>query len=244
LATAIGAELAARDAALAHPPEPSIGYFGRLNTAAKKLIVNANRIADAYAVNEAVPFNFRVLAAQLGQDGAAIGIISSNYTLLSNEMKSKIADFIAAAQGVAKAINDGAFLVATARVQQELLSFFETEQSACPLPREPEMRLLDDQQHAYRAHAAEGLQDIAKKIEGVQQTCSDMTRLAAGLEVTRIMGKVECSRHTSVKDRLDELLNDLESFQKTIADALKEIERTNHAIRVEAQGLIAHARAA
>ena len=244
MAAALGAELVARDAHLAHPIDNAIQQFDRLNKTAQALLTRADVIAEAYAANESVPFNFRVLAAQLGQEGAAIGIISSNYSLLSDQMRTIVTAFTAAARDVRRAVNDGYFLVCAARVQRELLAFFQQEAHACPLPREPEMLLLDRQQGEYRALAAEGLQEIAKKIAGFQQACVEMTRLAAGLEVTRIMGKVECSRHTSVKERTDELLNDLETFQKTIAAALKEIERLNQLIHTGTNSLLANARAA
>jgi hypothetical protein len=106
------------------------------------------------------------------------------------------------------------------------------------------MELLNQQQQEYRARATASLQDIARKIDGFHQACIDMSRLVAGLDVTRIMGKVECSRHTSVKDRLDELLGDLEGFQRTIGVALKEIDRMNQFILAETRGLLAAAQAA
>ena len=243
MAAALNAELSARDAQLGRPVDPTLAPFARLGETAKALIEKADHIADVYAANESVPFNFRVLAAQLGQDGAAIGIISSNYTMLSNEMKDILGRFIASAKRVTAAINDGAFLVATARVQRELLAFFKVEENACPLPRDPEMQLLDEQQHAYRAHARVSLAAIAKEADGFQQACGEMNRLTAGLDVTRIMGKVECARHTAVKDRLDELLSDLEAFQRSVSTTLKEIDRMNNSVRAEAKSLIDRAAA-
>lgn len=245
MATALGAELAARDAQLKRPIDGAIRQFDQLSKSAEALIARADVIAATYAANENVPFNFRVLAAQLGQGGAAIAIISSNYSLLSNEMRTIVTAFSDSAREVRRAVYDGYFLICAARVQRELLEFFhDEEQQACPLPREQEMLLLDRQQSAYRAMAAEGLLEIARKITGFQQACIEMTRLAAGLEVTRIMGKVECARHASVKDRTDELLHDLEAFQKTIAAALKEIERLNQFIGAEVSGILAGAKAA
>lgn len=244
MAAALGKELAARDEALDHPADRAIAMFDDLLVTAAALLKQAEIIAEAYAVNESVPFNFRVLAAQLGQEGAAIAIISSNYTMLSAEMKTILAGFIASARDVAMAINEGYFLVSTARVQRELLTFFASEAEAGPLPREAEMASLDRQQREYGLKAAQGLQEIARTVRGFQQSCVEMTRLAAGLEVTRIMGKVECARHTSVKERTDELLGDLEAFQRTIAGALKEIERMNAHVSSEADGLIAMAQAA
>lgn len=244
MAAALGRELAARDERLGRPRDRSIGQFDELVGTAQSLLKQADIIAAAYASNENVPFNFRVLAAQLGQDGAAIGVISTNYTLLSTEMKSILTEFVDSAQEVFRTINEGYFLACTARVQRELLDFFGTEENSSGLSREQEMLLLDRQQMEYRAKAAAGLTEIARKAAGFKQTCLDMNRLAAALEVTRVMGKVECARHTEVKDRMDELLNDLESFQKTIAAALKELDHMNEHIRREADDLLACAKAA
>jgi hypothetical protein len=244
MATALGKELAARDERLGRPRDRTIEQFDDLLTTAQSLLKQADIIAAAYACNENVPFNFRVLAAQLGQEGAAIGVISTNYTLLSTEMKAILTEFVASAQEVFRTINDGYFLACTARVQREMVEFFRHEELGAGMSREQEMLMLDRQQAEYGARAAAGLLDIARKAAGFQQACLDMNRLAAALEVTRVMGKVECARHTDVKDRMDELLNDLESFQKTIAAALKELDHMNQHIRREADELLAHAKAA
>ena len=58
-----------------------------------------------------------------------------------------------------------------------------------------------------------------------------MTGLATSLEVTRIMGKMESARLSFVKAGLEEFIDDLESFQLTVANGLKEIERLNQGIQ-------------
>lgn len=64
-----------------------------------------------------------------------------------------------------------------------------------------------------------------------------MSRLAAGLEVMRVMGKVECARHLEQRHRMDELLGGLEVFQKAVSAALKAITRMNRDIQREAEAL-------
>jgi aerotaxis receptor len=243
MASALGAELAARDRSLARALDPTIRRFEDLRAAAHVLLSQAGTISAAYIGSENVPFNFRVLAAQLGQDGAAIGVISANYTLLSAEMKNSLDAFIAAARDVSQAINDGYFLSCTARVQREMLERFASEHASDEAARAREMQLLDRQQREYGARAIAGLQGIAREAKHFHQACTEMARLAAGLEVTRIMGKVECSRHARVKDRLDELLCDLDVFQKTVAAALREIEVKNQAIQQQTGALLANAAA-
>lgn len=243
MATALNLELAARGVRIGVRPDPIITTFETLAGTAQRLLTQAQTISEAYLSNETVPFNFRVLAAQLGQDGAAIGVISNNYTLLSEEMRSILALFIEAGTRVHRAINEGSFLASTARIQGEVVDFFAAE-AGNGTGAETEMALLDRQQREYRERTVRGLQEIAKTAAGFRQACLEMTRLAAGLEVTRIMGKVECARHASAKDRLDELLADLELFQRTIAQALKEIARMNDQILSSADSLLERTRAA
>ncbi|MEZ5892965.1 MAG: PAS domain-containing protein [Parvularculaceae bacterium] len=243
MAAALGKELAARDAQLGRQTDETIKQFDKLLVSANSLLKHADRIAGAYELNQIVPTNFRILASQLGQDGAAIGVISNNYAMLSAEMKLILDSFVASANDVVRAINDGYFLVSTARVQREVLDFFQSETGVGGAGREQEMLLLGQQQAAYMARAKAGLLDIAHKADGFRQSCLDMSRLATGLEVMRVIGKVECSRHAAVKDRVDKLLSDLEMFQRTISGALREIAHVNRQIHEETETLIARAAA-
>jgi len=242
MSAALGQEIAARDKALGRQPDATGAMFEALSATAQSLLRQSEIIASAFASYANVPFNFRVLAAQLGREGAAISIISGNYGALSAEMQRVLARFVAAAQDVFRTINDGFFLLGTARMQRELRCFFAEEESegegGTGQSREREMALLDAQQRAYRAKALDGLREISRTAVDFEATCVEMNRLAAGLEVTRVMGKVECARHTHARDRMDELLGDLETFQRTIAAALKEIDTMNRDIQSRADGLL------
>ncbi|MEZ5997223.1 MAG: PAS domain-containing protein [Hyphomonas sp.] len=242
MAAAFGKDLAARDAQLGRPADPTLEHFERLLDSARRLQRQAGRIIDAYKLNEIVPTNFRILASQLGQEGAAIGVISNNYAVLSEEMRSILDTFVSAAKDVERAISDGYFMVATARVQRELVEHFAEE--ADTAANITEMDLLSRQRAAYIARAKAGLQDIGIKVAGFRQSCLEMNRLATGLEVMRVIGKVECSRHVAVKDRVDKLLGDLQIFQRTIAGALLEIGVVNETIETETGLLIEEAEAA
>lgn len=240
MAAALGAELAARDAQLRKSADRCIQAFDGVLEASSGLLEHSSVIAEAYANSENVPFNFRVLAAQLGEDGAAIGIISGNYSQLSMEMKGVLDQFVMAARELRRTINEGYFLASTARVQREMAGFFRAEAADATT----ELAALDLQQQAYSIKARAGLLSITETAAAFRQSCSDMRRLAAGLEVTRTLGKVECSRHVQVNDRLSELLHDLESFQRAIANALKEIDCGNDQIQELSNRLLRELRAA
>jgi aerotaxis receptor len=235
MAAALGRELAARDIALGRPVDRSLRHLEELRSLAEGLLQNAHRMKAAYKQNEIVPTNFRILASQLGQDGDAIGVISNNYVLLSDDMRSVLDLLMRAAYEVQRAINDSYFLLAVARVQCEVANVFRNEGDNNSSPGE--MQRLDRQAADYLLRAKLSLTDIAVKTK-FRDYCLEMNRLATGLEVMRVVGKVECSRHVSVKERVDKLLSDLQTFQMTIAGALQEIDRINLSIETETAALI------
>ncbi|MBU4062849.1 PAS domain-containing protein [Hyphomonas sp.] len=235
MAAALGRELAARDIVLGRPVDQSLRHLDELRGLADGLLQNAHRMKAAYKQNEIVPMNFRILASQLGQDGDAIGVISNNYVLLSDDMRNVLDLLMRAAYEVQRAINDSYFLLAVARVQCEAANVFRNEGDSTSSSEE--MQRLDRQAADYLSRAKLSLTDIAVKTK-FRDYCLEMNRLSTGLEVMRVVGKVECSRHVSVKERVDKLLSDLQTFQMEIASALQEIDRINLSIEAETAALI------
>ncbi len=238
MSTALGQEIAARDNQLGKRPDITISYFEELAKAAQSLLKQAAAIFEAYAENAYVPLNLRVQAAQLGEEGATIGVISNNYNIISADIKLRMDEFIASADEVSKAVNKGFFLVCTAKIQRETLAFFQHETATGETSQDEEIALLDDQRKTYQESAVEGLNAIATQAERFHQSCTEMKRLAAGLEVTRIMGKVESSRLSVDKDGLNDLIDNLEDFQVSISNSLKEIDRVNGCIQRNIQSLL------
>ena len=104
------------------------------------------------------------------------------------------------------------------------------------------MDLLESQQRDYTAKAVAGLREIARTAESFRHDCGSMGQLAAGLEMTRIIGKMECAKQTLARERMEELLAVLDDFQKTTATALKAIGHMNHDMREGISALIAQAK--
>lgn len=244
MAATLSRELAVRDEQLGRRKDRTVALFSNLSESAKALHERASAIAEAYTRNGFVPLNFQIQAVQLGREGASIGEISNNYNTISLEIRRNMDRFMESAGQVVKTVQDGLFLVCTAKVQEELLAFFNKEAPSNGAARDVESALLDAQRQAYRRKARLGLDAIAKQADQFRQDCGEMRRSAAGLEVTRIMGKVECARLTVAKDGLSELLDDLEAFHTTIAGSLKEIDRMNERIQCDTDQLLASQKAA
>ena len=127
MSAALSKELSSRDIALSREHDADVAYFDELAESARSLLRQTESISEAYARNKYVPLNFQVQAAQLGQDGTAISVISNNYNIISAEIKSSLDKFIASAEQVLSVISDGQFLLCTAKVQKEVSDFFRRE---------------------------------------------------------------------------------------------------------------------
>lgn len=237
-AASLSQEVAARDRKIGRAPDDTAVYFDELSHAAEGLLTQAASIFEAYAKNRYVPLNLQVQAAQLGETGATIGVISNNYVVLSEDIKTRMNEFITSAEQVFSTVNQGLFLICTAKIQREMVELFEGAAPSDGASRDVEMPYLELQQKIYRQSAVEGLHAIETQAQHFHQSCVEMKRLAAGLEVTRIMGKIESSRLAVSQESLNQLINDLEVFQTSLAGSLKEIDHMNRRIEKNIQHLL------
>lgn len=231
MAAALGKEMAARNTKLSREEDGALTMFEQLMEKATSILKQADGIFYAYGKNEYVPLNLQVQSARLGDSGATIGVISNNYNIISTEIKNIMNQFMETATQVFATIHGGQFLMCTAKLQQEVVEFFRTEEANEYVNKEQEMHLLESQQKGYMQKALDGMRNIVATAGQFQQDCQDMKRLSSGLEVTRVMGKVESARLPEYNDGLNELIDDLETFQTTISTSLREIEQVSRHIK-------------
>jgi len=103
---------------------------------------------------------------------------------------------------------------------------------------------LLNQQKTYQTKAIEGLGIILSQIEQFHQNCHRMKLLASSLEVIRVIGKVDAARLTGSNGDLNELINDLRTFQTSISESLSKIEQINRHIKYDTQNAIVSLKAA
>lgn len=230
MVSALSHEIIARDKQLKKREDPSINNFNNLVESTKHLLDHTKEIFHNYEGHRHVPLNLQVHAAQLGETGAAIGVISNNYTTIATELQDKMTRFMESGTHVAETIDSGLFLAATARIQREVASVFKQETPNEGASQEKEMINLQQQQQAYSLKAAKGLKDISIKISHFKESCLEMRKLTASLEVTRIMGKIQCASLDAENSSLPNLINDLGQFQDAISHGLKLIDQANKTI--------------
>ncbi len=238
MAAALAQEISARDRQLGRMPDPAISQFEALGGAAKDLLKHAEVISDGYSTSRYIPLNLRVQAAQLGDAAATIGVISVNYSIIANDIKNLMDELVDSALKVAEAVSNGLFLFCTARLQKETVDFFRSEASAAGPVNRLEMEQLERQCRAYSRNAVDGLQTIATNAGRFHEACAEMQKLAAGLEVTRVMANIESARLSTSHGGLNALSASLAQFQAAISNGLSEIASLSRFIQANTQKLI------
>lgn len=241
MSIALRMEISARDAALGRKKEHFLSRCEELSQRAAALMQETAAVFTAYAANQYVPMNLQIQAAQLGEEGKAIGVISGNFSIVSNEIQEEINTFNRSAREVFDNIYEGQLLLCIARIQREVVEFFrkESTDSADADDAQQEMVLLRSQLEAYESRAQAGLNAIIRNIGSFQEDCQRMKKCAASLEVIRVMGKVDAARLIKAQNGLHELIDELGAFQATISQSLAQIEKHNNNMRHDTEGVIA-----
>jgi predicted transposase YbfD/YdcC len=218
----------------------TISRFQELLLASEKLLETATAVAGTYHDFRFVPLNLIIQAGQLGKNGAAIGTISNNYSLLAEEIKLGLGGFFDAARQVSDTISEGAFLLSTSGMQEEIANAIATEDKASEVDHVNDLNHLNQQRAHYSAKALENLSNIQRDLEVFAKGTGEIKRLTSGLAAVRIMGKVEAGRLSS--SVLNDLITDLDSFQHILSKGLTEIQVLNSDLsKRSGQLLSAHA---
>ncbi len=235
MAAAFSQEIEARDEKLGRSRDKRMALFETLAEEAAALLRLAEGVVAGYAEHRYVPLNLRVRAAQLGEEGATIGVIAMNYDTLAAALKTMTADFMTQAQELFAAVNKGLFLLDTAKVQKEASEAFQEEAASGGPAPSGEIALLDAQSRSYDAFAAGAIGSIVTQAGLFEQACVDLKRAAAALETTRIMGKVETARLERSDLGLLDLLGDLERYQSSMTQGLQKMLAMSQRIERDAR---------
>lgn len=238
MSTALSEVIAERDDQLRQSEDFSIARFNRLRASAQKLLDHASSISRIYEGNEYVSLNMRIQAAQLGDLGAPLSVISNNYTTVSKQIQTAMKRFLEEGNRVALTIDEGLFLVGTSRIQSEVYEFFKEDTDKDDEVSALDMKQLERQRQSFSKKATEGLTTISSQIIRFQEAYLEMKQLILGLEVTRVMGKIESASIDASLTNLNNLIDDLGQFQQGILNELKQIDMATRSIKRDIEQLL------
>ncbi len=185
----------------------------------------------------------------MGALAGPIGVIASNHGVLSDQILDGIGQIVRTLEQVSARVVEGRFVACSSRLQRDVVDRFaremETGSSDAPLDLPGEMAHLAAQR-GYGARARSEIEAILARVQTFEAACNDMRRVVAGLNITRMMCKVESGRLADRNGGLDEIIRQLGAFQDLLARYLESAVAFSATLRThaEAQAARTGARAA
>lgn len=216
-------ELESRHVQLNTPP---LAIFGLLRTTLESganLQKRSENIFTTFKKNMFVPLNLEVQAVRIGQEAASIATISSQYDQLAKEIQVQINRFVTAGKLVQEKVQDCQFYICNSVLQKEIYHFFEQESKPTPIDKSHEMKILAELEQLQTNNARLSLFEIQKEYGEFKKVYENVRKLAIGLEMVSLSGKIEAAKLRTTSKELTDLLNELSSFKDNLKEILKEI---------------------
>ncbi len=241
MAIAIRKEIDSRSEKLGQIRDEFNERFEELTSRVNSVMKETTNILSSYESNKYVPMNLKIKSSRLGEEGKAISVISSNFSVVSAEIQNEISTFYESAKQMFNKIYEGQFLICTAKMQQEVADSFKNESSNGydeTQDNVAEMKKLEMQRKEYYERTISSLNQIKSNISNFSENCNTMKRCVTSLEVIRVMGKVDSSRISNKTMGLGELIDELGLFQQSLAKSISEIEKYNNFMLHDANHLL------
>jgi len=238
MARALGAEIAARDAALGRAPDPQAAALAEIGVLLTRALDEQRQLAATFESLQSVPTNMRIVASRLEPAGGPISAISDNYKIASREILTRLRAFAVGrgnlGEKMAEAVGGGLFLLGAARIQSEAALRFQAEgQRDAPIDRADETARLKALEADCAANTRSGLGEAVAAAASLARASRDIRRLMLGLDSIRVMGRVENGRLrgnagglSSTLDQLDRYHADIKARLEAVASCAERIGQT------------------
>ncbi len=249
MAAAISTELKQRDAAIGQVESERYGLLRRLSEQTEELGGQCDGLTRQFEAIRAVPINLGIAAASLGDDGRPIAVIAENYAMMCREVFKKLATLESDGSGGHSAIARAAVLAMNlggcAQVLEEASAAFAAEQETIPVDRAEEIGRLTALAARMKEMALDSLRGVCTELAVLAMTFGDLERLVAGLDVTRILCRVEGGRLPPARaaDLID-IIESLDTFHTGLSERLAHLDQLTEAMNATGGALGADERRA
>ena len=158
------------------------------------------------------PVNLRILAGRLEGAGAALGTISQNYDAMAKEMHDLVGRLHDQENGALMQMYGA---VTQGRAALQMAQFLQEAQSQCSGDKDSQSesrKLLADHHDRLQQKSRSRLIEIASVGRSIPDICRSLRRRINGLDVVKLLCKVESGRMRDVDSGLDGIIARLENF--------------------------------
>lgn len=182
------------------------------------------KVSDLFSRTEQIPYNMRLQAGRLEGSDGPISVISENHRQMSQALTASVGDFQSAAALGAGPVREAVFGMGTILLIKEVIAQLEVEEGMSEGEKAVDLNALRGLEGLYTRQARSAISDVSLRVQQFARMCKDMRRMLSGLEMTRIMCKIERSKAVGDTEGLDEIVNRLLHAEKDIGAVMTDID--------------------
>lgn len=208
-----------------------IGEFDQASTLFKE---KTGYLLDTFAQFQLLSLNMRVFAAQIGEAGASLGVVSENFQHLVNEIEQYLKGFSDAVVGLIDGMQAATLQIASLKVQMDMVDFFVREslgklvkgnatiqQAFEGLDANSEIFAELSRQSA--RVAAEKMDILRKSINSFVMANREIKKFVNGIELISQMGAVEAARLNDSQQAFGHYIQRMREFSIVLRGSTQEI---------------------
>lgn len=225
MTAALSAELRGRNDAMSRGPMRKIAALERIANAVRQIEKDSSMVSDLFDKTVQIPYNMRLQAGRLEGSDGPISVLSTNHQQMTQSFALAVKEFREAASLGEQPVRDGIFVSATTSLFEEILGDYETESGGIDEEsKSQDLRYINELRDRYADQTKRSVADVATGARNFARMCKDMRRLLSGLELTRIMCKIERSKATGNTEGLDEIVNRLYESERDLSEVMTRID--------------------
>ena len=221
---ALSEEIAARSAALNIQPDSTLPSLLNMLDAVAEIEEHSQVVARIFEETKQIPHNMKLQAQRLEGREGPIGVISGNHQEMMRSLEEAVTNFSKAAHEGADHIGQVCIITSTTRLLSEVHANFNDESVPDDIDKAAELSRLVGLQRYSSDMLDTGLNDLTARTKRFYEMCRDIRRVMSGLEMTRIMCKIERSNLTVDADGLDESIVELNRCETELSAVILKIE--------------------
>lgn len=229
---ALALEIRSRDAQLRRSANSRMDRFAETLTQLDTIRKEGRAIVNGFKAIEGSPKNMRIHATRIGERAAPLGVISTNFDDISNNIKSGIRPFLDGLDHMADRLCAALFINCAFSMLNEIVVQFaeEPDDEIAAVTRDEMARLVADRPRM-RAEGKDVLQEVLKEMACFESACRMLKRTLSGLNIMRVMSEIETARIGDPTGSMSEIILRLQRFQNLTHNSLQAIEARNGQIQ-------------
>lgn len=226
MSLSLSKELDARAMQLGRDRARSVKSLEKITESVSHIENAGKQVASLFSRTEQIPYNMRLQAGRLEGSDGPISVISENHRQMSQSLTASVGDFRTSAALGTGPVLEAIFGICTTVMTGELIGQLKAEQGMSPEDKARDIKSLENLEEHHNRDARTAVADISLRVQQFSRMCKDMRRMLSGLEMTRIMCKIERSKAVGDTEGLDEIVNRLLMAEKDIGKVMTEIDNS------------------